>query len=103
MLKGGNESIDLKAKAQELIPQITERLAEIKLKFGDDCIEILDEDVVNIEFPVLKYPVKISSYNFDKEVGVSGVLKGIKGQYLIFDTGVINIRKFTSYEISAEY
>ncbi|WP_276529234.1 DUF2797 domain-containing protein [Vibrio aestuarianus] len=23
----------------------------------------------------------------------------IKGQYLLFDTGVINIRKFTSYEV----
>ncbi|WP_341205586.1 DUF2797 domain-containing protein [uncultured Psychrosphaera sp.] len=103
MLKGGNEAIDLKAKAAELLPQITERLAAIKLEFGDDCIEILDDDIVNIDYPVLNYPVKISSYNFDKEVGVSGVLQGIKGQYLIFDTGVINIRKFTSYEISAEY
>ncbi|MDF4956873.1 DUF2797 domain-containing protein, partial [Vibrio parahaemolyticus] len=26
-------------------------------------------------------------------------LQGIKGQYLIFDTGVINVRKFTSYEV----
>ncbi len=103
MLKGSNEPIDLKAKAKELIPQISERLAEIELEFGEQSIEILDEDVVNIDYPVLKYPVKISSYNFDKAVGVSGILQGIKGQYLIFDTGVINIRKFTSYEISAEF
>ncbi|TNE94639.1 MAG: DUF2797 domain-containing protein, partial [Gammaproteobacteria bacterium] len=26
-------------------------------------------------------------------------LEGIKGQYLILDTGVINIRKFTGYEV----
>ena len=26
-------------------------------------------------------------------------MQGIKGQYLIFDTGVINVRKFTSYEV----
>ncbi|MFT7247169.1 MAG: hypothetical protein ACI82A_004552, partial [Candidatus Azotimanducaceae bacterium] len=26
-------------------------------------------------------------------------LMGIKGQYLILDIGVINIRKYTSYEI----
>jgi hypothetical protein len=30
---------------------------------------------------------------------VSGVLHGIKGQYLLLDTGVINIRKFTGYEV----
>ncbi|MGS0729255.1 DUF2797 domain-containing protein, partial [Shewanella sp. 0m-11] len=34
---------------------------------------------------------------------VSGVLQGIKGQYLIFDTGVINVRKFGSYEVSVSY
>ncbi|MFE1970930.1 DUF2797 domain-containing protein, partial [Acinetobacter baumannii] len=27
------------------------------------------------------------------------VLQGIKGQYLIFDIGVINIRKYTGYEL----
>ena len=30
---------------------------------------------------------------------VEGTLMGIKGQYLMFDTGVINVRKFTGYEI----
>jgi len=31
---------------------------------------------------------------------VEGVLQGIKGQYLILDTGVINLRRFTGYEVS---
>jgi len=31
------------------------------------------------------------------------VLKGIKGQYLMLDSGVINLRKFTSYHIDFEY
>jgi hypothetical protein len=30
---------------------------------------------------------------------VSGVLQGVKGQYLILDTGVINIRKYTGYQV----
>jgi len=42
---------------------------------------------------------KIKSHNFDKHPVVEGTLMGIKGQYLMFDTGVINIRKFTSYEV----
>lgn len=47
----------------------------------------------NIEFPVLQYPVKPKSLNIEKELRYSGVLKGIKGQYLIFeDDRVFNIR-----------
>ncbi|AOT09612.1 DUF2797 domain-containing protein [Pseudoalteromonas luteoviolacea] len=100
MLKGINPELDLKQSAQELIPQIQEKLDELAELFGATAIERLDEEVVDLAFPVENYPTKISSFNFDKEPTVSGVLKGIKGQYLIFEKGVINIRKFTSYEIN---
>ncbi|GEA62035.1 DUF2797 domain-containing protein [Vibrio comitans] len=103
MLKGKAESIDLKQRSQELIPQIEEKLSELQLRFGADAIERLDADVVEIDYPVTEYPTKISSLNFDKTPRLGGTLLGIKGQYLYFDTGVINLRKFTSYEITAEY
>ncbi len=103
MLKGDNDAIDLKAKAAELIPQIQERLADIALTHGDDAVQQLDEEIVEINYPVSKYLTKISSFNFDKTPVVSDVLLGIKGQYLIFERGVINMRKFTSYQISVEY
>lgn len=103
MLKGNAEPIDLKQKAQELIPQISERLEDIRLKFGADAVEQLDEEVVDLHFPVSEYLTKISSFNFDKQPIISGTLLGIKGQYLIFDSGVINMRKFGSYQISAEF
>jgi hypothetical protein len=102
MLKGSNENIDLKAKAKELIPEISEQLADLKLRFGEDAIELLDAPVIELNFPVEQYLEKISSFNFDKTPEVSGVLQGIKGQYLIFDKGVINIRKFGSYQVSLE-
>ncbi|MBQ4811951.1 hypothetical protein A7985_16760 [Pseudoalteromonas luteoviolacea] len=100
MLKGINPELDLKDSAQILIPKIQEKLDELAQLFGATAIERLDEDVVDLTFPVNDYPTKISSFNFDKEPTVTGVLKGIKGQYLIFENGVINIRKFTSYEVS---
>ena len=103
MLKGSNDAIDLKAKAAELIPSIEERLAQLKLQFGEDAVEQLDESVVDLHFPVQQYLSKISSFNFDKTPEVSGTLMGIKGQYLIYDIGVINIRKFTSYHVSADF
>ncbi|CAM3130639.1 DUF2797 domain-containing protein [Vibrio rarus] len=103
MLKGKAEPIDLKEHAKNLIPQIEHKLAELQLKYGQDAIEKLEQDVVEIDYPVTEYPSKISSLNFDKTPQLGGILLGIKGQYLYFDTGVINMRKFTSYQITAEF
>ncbi|MBD3222548.1 DUF2797 domain-containing protein [bacterium] len=50
-------------------------------------------------FPVRAYPTKVKSFNLDKDPHAGGVLQGIKGQYLIFDAGVINLRKYTGYEV----
>ncbi|WP_438616985.1 DUF2797 domain-containing protein [Photobacterium phosphoreum] len=100
MLKGNNVDIDLHQQAQLLLPEVKQRLAEITAEFGDDAIEYLDNDIVDIHYPIDHFPTKIASHNFDKEPVVSGILEGIKGQYLLFDTGVINIRKFSSYEIT---
>ena len=60
------------------------------------------EDATEARFvyPVLRYPENIKAHNFDKEAQVEGSLEGIKGQYLILDTGVLNIRKFAGYEVS---
>ena len=47
----------------------------------------------NLEFPVLYYPEKPRSLNLEKEQSYTGILKGIKGQYIIFeDDTVFNIR-----------
>ena len=59
-----------------------------------------DNMVHEFEYPVVKYPEKVKSLNFDKEPEVTGILSGIKGQYLIFeDNSVINMRKFGGYLI----
>lgn len=47
----------------------------------------------NLEFPVHKYPVTPKSLNLEKAQTYTGILVGIKGQYLIFeDDTVFNIR-----------
>ncbi|QOL26625.1 DUF2797 domain-containing protein [Thalassotalea sp. LPB0316] len=102
MLKGDGEEVDLKAKAKELLPLINEAIEALRRRFGADAIELLDEQPISLSFPVEQYLNKINSFNFDKTPTVKGILQGIKGQYLIFDTGVINMRKFTSYHVSAE-
>lgn len=100
MLKGDAENMDLKAYAAELLPRIEHKIDEICLQYGEGAIEKLDEEIQEIHFPVTAFPKKIVAHNFDKEPVVRGLLLGVKGQYLIFDTGVLNLRKFTSYEIS---
>ena len=100
MLKNHGDPIDLAAKRNELVSNCKAELAEITQRFGQQAIEFLPEEpIVDIHFPVDSYPVKIKSFNFDKNPEVSGVLHGIKGQYLLLDTGVINIRKYTGYEV----
>ncbi len=46
-----------------------------------------------IKFPVKQFPEKVRSLNLIKNPYFEGVLKGIKGQYLIFEDGtVFNVR-----------
>lgn len=53
-----------------------------------------------IHFPVLQYPQKINSLNLDKTPSYEGVLKGIKGQYLLFeDNTVFNLRGSEGYVV----
>ncbi len=102
MLKGDGASIDLAAEGERLLALVAEELAELRQRFGDDAIEVLDAAKRALLFPVEQWPTKIASHNFDKNPEVSGVLQGIKGQYLLFDTGVINLRKFSGYEVRFE-
>jgi len=100
MLKGGGEMVDLKQKAGEIV-DLARSDIECIIAEGDQLEwEELEEPVVEIEYPVLAHPEKVTSFNFDKTPEISGSLNGIKGQYLILDTGVVNIRKFAGYKVS---
>jgi hypothetical protein len=58
----------------------------------------------NFNFPVLKYPSKITSMGLEKNPVIEGVFNGIKGQYLyIGDSGVINIRNHSGYFVNIEF
>jgi len=81
--------IDWRAKLKPYIPK------EAMTYFIENNTE------TNLEFPVLQYPEKPKSLNLDKTPSYEGVLKGIKGQYLIFeDNTVFNIRSNEGYVVS---
>jgi len=101
MLKGAAEAVDLSVKRDELMAQCSDEIKALQQQFGEDAIHFLaDEDSVDINYTVQQYPDKVRSLNFDKTPEISGVLQGIKGQYLLLDTGVLNIRKFSAYQIT---
>lgn len=100
MLKNSATPLDLKAEAVRLLSFCESELNAIRQQFGEQSLLLLpDAQEVEIQFPVEVYPAKVKSFNLDKDPEVAGVLQGIKGQYLLLDTGVINIRKFAGYEV----
>ena len=63
-----------------------------------------ENEVVRIEYPLLNALEKINSTNLDKSPNYSGVLKGIKGQYLIFENGdVMNLRSHSGYYVKMTF
>lgn len=101
LLRGDVEQVDLLHIREQLMQSCAEPLDALQERFGLQAIQpITDVEVLDIAYPVEAYPEKISSFNLDKNPIAEGTLIGIKGQYLLFDTGVINIRKYTAYQLS---
>jgi len=78
--------IEEKEKVYGLLP------SELKKYFEPE------NEITEIEYPVMNFPQTIKSVGFDKTPKIEGILSGIKGQYLIFqDDSVLNIRKHNGY------
>jgi len=104
MLKGDVEEINMEEERDRLLGLCEKELIELEHQFGIHAISILNGvEPVSITFPVQQFSEKISSLNLDKDPFVEGTLMGIKGQYLILDTGVINLRKYSGYQIALGY
>ena len=105
LLKGEAEPLDLIQVRDELLIEFEPQIETIRDEFSmsldfNENVEILEDELPSeFIYPVEYYPEKIKSHNLDKTPIIRGKLQGIKGQYLILDTGVINIRKYTGYEL----
>lgn len=99
MLKGEVAELDLYAERDRLFNELGDGLRQLTELHGENAIRKLDATAQQFEYPVNTFPSKVTSHNFDKQPQVEGLLQGIKGQYLILDTGVINLRKFTGYDV----
>ncbi len=99
MLKGVPEEIDLAHERNRLHQECQQEITDVMTNHGDNAVQFLASDqVIAIHYPVTSYPEKVKALNLDKTAEVSGKLLGIKGQYLIFDSGVLNVRKYSGYK-----
>ncbi|WP_150465716.1 DUF2797 domain-containing protein [Francisella sp. SYW-2] len=99
MLQGEPSSeVEFEDLRDELIEKSSDKIAQITARYGDNSVEVVEGNIQTINYPVFEYPTKIKSFNLDKDPIIEAKLMGIKGQYLIFDTGVINIRKYSGYK-----
>jgi hypothetical protein len=100
LLRGDAKPLDLPDCRTRLLHDIRPDIQALQDHYGLHALQLLEENATEqFSYPVLSYPEKISTFNFDKEPIVNGELLGIKGQYLLFASGALNIRKFTAYEI----
>ena len=101
MLKGDAQPRDLEQVRQELMAACAAEIEHMQAQHGLQSISVLAQaEETRISYPVLEYPDKVKSFNLDKTPTIAGTLMGIKGQYLIFDNGVINMRKYGGYHLT---
>ena len=96
MISSDSIPVDLVQKKEEL-------LAKIKLDELVQDYKVLNQTkITKIEYPIHKYPTKKVSYKPDKTKPIEDTLVGVKGQYLLFEKGVINLRSYGGYYMELE-
>lgn len=89
MLTNDIKDLNLEEEREKLKKYIPEETRQYYLE-GNKELEI--------KFPVLQFPKKVKTLNLKKDPFYEGVLKGIKGQYLIFEDGTaFNVRSHEGY------
>lgn len=91
MLKGELEEIDLLEKREQVISLFPQPFQRYMLEKAE---------VTEIRYPITETVNKLTSFNFDKEPIIEGRLIGIKGQYILLENGVVNMRKHAGYHIN---
>lgn len=103
MLQGEPESVDLAALRDELFLKLESDFIELEAKFDHKVIEYLPKsNSLHFSYPVSQYPTTIKKAEFNTEGILEAKLLGIKGQYWILDTGVMNIRNIVGQHISLQ-
>jgi hypothetical protein len=93
LLRGDAEPVDL--------PALRDRLVRHIGPSGEGVSWRPDETPVDLSYPVLGYPARLERLTLDDHSRVAGRLLGVKGQYLLFEHGVLNVRRHRGYHVRA--
>ncbi len=100
MLRDDAERMDLEAFWLDTCAQQDIDPESIRTASGAGSARGAVPNVYEFQYPVLEYPKKIRSIDVGATPKIDGTLLGMKGQYLIFDVGVINVRKYAGYRVA---
>ena len=98
LLRNRQDNIDLLAIRDEMFSKFKLELKAIDHSLGVET-QFLQQEVTEINYPVASIPHKVISLNPLKQPTIEGELLGIRGQYLLFEQGGLNIRKMTGHEV----
>ncbi|GAB7387138.1 DUF2797 domain-containing protein [Bacillaceae bacterium] len=90
MLQGGSEEIDLLALREEVYAYFPDRFKPYILRA---------ERWLDLVYPLKETAAKIKAFHLEKQTDILDELLGMKGQYLIFRNGVLNVKKFSGYKV----
>ena len=93
MLKNEVPDLDILSEVSRVIEMIPAEFVDLVLP---------ERAVHEFEYPSLGWPTKVRSHNLGKSPVLEGTLMAIKGQYLLFDAGVINIRSHSGHGVILE-
>lgn len=94
MLTNDIKDLNLEEEREKLKDFIPEEAREYYLENNKET---------EIHFPVLQFPSKVKTLNLIKNPYYEGVLKGIKGQYLLFEDGTaFNVRSHEGYVVELQ-
>lgn len=102
ILKKSDELVDLHQSLQNLKQQAAPAIQDLIEKYPQDIAWTDEAKATPINYPVLQYPEKIKTYDLEKTPEFSDRLLGVKGQYWMFEQGVINIRKYSGYHVALQ-
>ena len=81
---------------------ITGKDVPIDLKEIAKTLGYSDGEVLHFNYPVQKYLEKAKTWDLEKE-NPTGILHGIRGQYLLIGEQAINVRKYQGYKVEFNY
>ena len=101
MIANAALDVDLPARAAALRASVAGEVDDLQRRFGAAAVQWrTDSAIWHARYPRADdLPIEPSQLKLDAEHGIAATLLGMKGQYLLLDRGVLNIRRHAGYHV----